>query len=447
MKGPVSSHYVILCDRVFDPETKTMSARAVEVKDGTFASVKPLTHFPLLAAGLEVFDLFGHILLPPLVDPHIHAYMNPWPLDPKARSAPGSGAFDEELDAARARLTTAHLAGIGLVRDLGDPHGINVALAGLSQTDPALPRVLAAGAAVYREGKYGRFIGFPVKDGEGLARAVRRLVDDPRIDAVKLIPTGIINFQKGEVVAFPQFSLEELRTGFQIAHDHGKAVVAHSSGERGIRIAVEAGVDFIEHGYFISKETMDLLREKALIWTPTFAPVQAQWNHAACCGWDAETTGNLRRILDGHAEMLCYAHSIGVCIMAGSDAGSPGVPHGGGLIRELELMEAAGLPADELLAMATTRAAGWILDEKEAGRIAPGRPADFIAVRGDASRRIGELRRVEWVSRNGRVCRGRAPQMETDVEAETYGIKPRAIPPPAPFESRPLREAATEGAG
>jgi imidazolonepropionase-like amidohydrolase len=435
VNAPTTQHYVIVCDRVFDPDRKCLTAKVIEVKDGRFVSVEPMAAFVHREPDVEVFDLLGFTLCAPLVDPHVHYYMNPWPLDPGGRLPPGGAALEEEVRNGVQRLAEARLAGVGLVRDLGDPHGINIAVARQAAEDVALPRALVAGAGIYREGRYGRFIGEPVQSSEELNRMVLRRAINPQIDVIKLIPTGIINFRKGAVTSAPQFTREELQTAVGIAHDHGKMVAAHCSGEAGIRIAVEAGIDFIEHGYFISRETMDLLGEKSLVWTPTFAPVQAQWNHAACCGWDDETKAHLRRILDDHAEMLRYASAQGVCIMAGSDAGSPGVPHGGGLLRELEIMQEAGIPCLDLLAMATTLAASWVAPDKGLGRIAPGNPADFIAIRGAVGRDIANLRAVEWVARDGRVSRGHSPRMETDPDAESYGLQDSL--PGSPLEAVP----------
>ena len=107
----------------------------------------------------------------------------------------------------------------------------------------------------------------------------------------------IVNFKKATVTGAPQFTREQCETAVRIAHDAGKPVAAHCSGDAGVRVAVEAGVDFIEHGYFMSRETMDLLIERELAWTPTLIPVHAQWNHGKCCGWNVETRLRMEDIL------------------------------------------------------------------------------------------------------------------------------------------------------
>src|SRR5207248_11424643 len=109
---------------------------------------------------------------------------------------------------------------------------------------------------------------------------------------------------------------------------------AHASGDKGIEHAVEGGVDSIEHGFFIRPDQLARMRDRQIAWVPTFAPVQAQVEHAAEMGWDQTIVSNLRQILEQHAASLIKAAELGVRIIAGSDAGSYGVPHGHGLLRE-----------------------------------------------------------------------------------------------------------------
>lgn len=425
MSVPSGNSFLIFCDRVFDPLTRSCSPRAIEVRDGWISSIKPLDNAMAQGASLlPLFDLRGNVLLPPLIDGHIHSYMNPWPLNPKFRVLPGVKNFDEELHMAIGRLEEAFLAGVGLVRDLGDPLGINLAAVELAASHTGLPRVLASGPGLFKDGRYGRFIGVPIQDQASLLAQIRKLSADSRVQLIKLVPTGIINFKKGCVTTEPQLTLEELKAAVELAHELGKKVSAHCSGEDGIRRAVEAKVDFIEHGYFISRATMDLLAKNNLVWTPTLAPVHVQWNHATCCGWSEEVRGHLRRILDQHAEMVRYAHSNGVRIMAGSDAGGVGVAHGGGLWLELRLLQEAGLPVGEILAMATAKSAGWMGLPGRAEGLRVGESADFVAFEGPVTGDLKHLDRIRWVARAGKVVEARVPKMESDEDAESLGMVP-----------------------
>ena len=134
---------------------------------------------------------------------------------------------------------------------------------------------------------------------------------------------------------------------------------------------------------------------------PTFAPVQAQIDHADELGWNAEVVGHLERIIDGHREMLSLAHAMGVTVLAGSDAGSCGVPHGIGLLKELCYMEQAGMPSMAVLQSATGTSAATLAFAEPVGRVAPGCRARFILTRHDPLETVANLQKeksglVRW---------------------------------------------------
>ncbi len=425
MSTPASNSYRILSDRFYDPATRSHRSGRLDVIQGRFGAFHASDAPSENEIALPLFDLQGQTLLPPLVDAHVHLSLDPWPLNPKARAAPPQQGNEEEFKLAKERLRETFLAGVGLVRDLGDPHGINLsAQQAASQTTqpPLLPRVQTSGPGLHRQGRYGRFIGTAVTDREDLLRHVKRNLATPGVELLKLIATGIINFKKGKVTAAHQFELDELKAAVDLAHSLGKQVAAHASGEEGIRRVVEAGADFVEHAYFISRSTMELLAQKDLVWSPTFIPVHAQWAHAATCGWDAEVTGHLRRILDEHAEMLRFAHSLGVRILPGSDAGGSGVAHGGGLWDELWLMNEAGLRVEDLLEMATLKARKWLRASPQSQAFERGAAADFIALESPIDQALNGLRKIRWVARDGFVEEAKVPRLIGDALAPGYGM-------------------------
>ena len=155
-------------------------------------------------------------------------------------------------------------------------------------------------------------------------------------DHIKLVPTGIINFAAGQVTAAPQFQADEIRSFREAARRWDRHLMAHASGAEGIGQAIAGGVDTIEHGFFVTADQLARMRDLGIAWLPTFAPVRAQIDHAGVIGWSDGVVDNLRRILENHAKSLQLALALGVNVLVGSDAGSWGVAHAAGLVREME---------------------------------------------------------------------------------------------------------------
>jgi imidazolonepropionase-like amidohydrolase len=128
---------------------------------------------------------------------------------------------------------------------------------------------------------------------------------------------------------------------------------------------------------------------------PTFAPVRFQFERPEIAGWSRTAIANLERLLASHAEHVALAHQLGVPILAGSDAGSPGVPHGGGLIDELHHMQAAGLPVAAVIRSATAAPRRhWGMPAIALG---VGQEADLVLLEKSPFRELGGLRKITAV--------------------------------------------------
>jgi imidazolonepropionase-like amidohydrolase len=228
---------------------------------------------------------------------------------------------------------------------------------------------------------------------EEIAAAVHEI--STTADDLKVILTGIIDFKAGLVKGEPQFDAEELRFIVSLARELGLRTFVHCSGVAGLEVAVAAGVDSIEHGFFMNRDTLKSMADQGISWVPTFSPVHFQWQRPEFAGWDGQTVANLRRILDSHLEHVAIAADLGVPLVAGSDAGSHGVPHGISLIEELEFFLQAGLSMGAVLRSATSLPRQrW---NAEPARLATGFKADFIALSGSPYDDPCNLHNVEAV--------------------------------------------------
>ena len=355
-----------------------------------------------------------HTLLPALIESHAHLFLEGGELDRARRAATLQLDAGSLLGAAQQRLERLARLGIGAVRDAGDRLGIGLVLARLSRSEgrPLMPAVESPGAAIHHRGRYGSFIARPLEDHPTLRACVRSRVMEGA-DRIKLIASGIVDFASGQVTQQPQMTGAEVAALVAAAADFGRQTFAHASGEKGIGNVIEGGVGSVEHGLFITPDQLARMRERRIAWTPTFAPVRAQLDNAERLGLDAHTVSGLRRILDDHARQLVRAHEIGVPLLAGSDAGSQGVPHGLGLLAELELMEEAGLPPAAVLTAATGGASAYLSTGTSFGRVVAGAPSRFMLTRHSPLAGIANLRKDRIVVIDG-IPYPTAPSMDME---------------------------------
>ena len=346
--------FAVVADGWFDGERRHEEPATFLVRDGRIEDVAAGDRSADLASrGLSLQR--GGFLMPGLVDAHVHLFLDGGSTDAKQRAEHLKQPLEQLIDAARASARQSRDCGVTLVRDAGDRHGINNRIRGEARDPRAgFPRVRSSGLGVKRAKRYGAFMATDVTDADSIRDSVTALAQDN--DEIKLILTGIIDFAAGAVTDEPQFTLEETRLIVDTAQAAGRSTLAHCSGEKGLAIAARAGVGSVEHGFFMNRETLAVMRDRQVAWTPTFCPVHFQWAHPEAVGWSPQTVGNLRRILDDHARHLQLAHEMGVTLLLGTDAGSMGVRHGHAVFEEMDRFVEAGLSLETALRAATSAA-------------------------------------------------------------------------------------------
>lgn len=342
-------------------------------------------------------------VMPGLVESHCHLFLDGGELDVKVRQEYLKAPLSRMMEVGRKSVAENLAAGVTLVRDAGDLHGVNLRLkAQAAASDDLQPEVRAPGKAIRKTGRYGSFMAAEVSDDEGIVRTIHRLA--PTADELKVILTGIIDFEKGEMKGGVQFTLDEAKLIAKTARSLGLRTFAHCSGVEGLRIAVGAGIDSIEHGFFMEPDIAREMADKGIAWVPTFSPVYFQYARPELAGWNAQTVAKLWTILRRHFEQVALAADAGVPIAAGSDAGSYGVPHGTGLIDELFFQRRAGMSVSQVLTSATG------VPRRLCGRggapLTQGGAADLIVLEGSPFESMEHLRRVRGIVR-GRKSRFR----------------------------------------
>ena len=389
--------------RVFDGDV-LREGWGVRVKSDRIDAVGPAE--AIAAAGAMVIDLPGTTLTPGLVEGHSHVLLHPYNETTWENQVAREGLA---LRVARAtnHLRATLLAGFTTIRDLGT-EGAQYADVELKQAVnqgiiPG-PRMLVVTRAIVATGSYdpkGFALEWRVPQGAEEADGVDAL---PRIvrdqighgaDWIKLYG----DYRWGPLPgARPTFSQQEMTLAVETARNAAVPVAVHAATEEGMRRAILAGAETIEHGDEGTAAVYRLMVERRVALCPTLAAGDATAQYA---GWQKGQQPQPASIVRKR-ESFKAALAAGVTILSGSDAGV--FTHGDNA-REVELMVAYGMPPIEALKSATSTAARVLHMENQIGRVKVGLFADLAAFDGDPTKDASALRRVKFVMKGGAIYR------------------------------------------
>ncbi len=348
------------------------------VNQNTVESIKPLSEgkdFQPPETG-KLIDLPPDcLLIPALIDCHVHLV-----LDGIHGFKSLNGPVPHHLISSR--LEKMFKTGVLAVRDGGDRYNTawDYAAQSWKTGHQHLPHIVTTGKAIFRRGRYGLKLGETGITHHHQAMDQILRLKKIGINQLKVVLSGLVNLDEPGTVGPVQFSAEELKFIVQAAKKQELPVMVHASSDKAVQIAVEAGVHTVEHGYFISEESLERMAEKKIAWIPTVAPMAALSDSLRRTG-QSRRADTASQAVEEHLEMIYRAYTHGVTLGIGTDGGSPGVSWEKGYAQELMFFALAGLPPGAILEMATKNGATLLGLQHQMGAIATGKKPYWIAVK------------------------------------------------------------------
>ena len=398
--------------RLFDGVGKALVRDAVVIVQGD--KIVDIGRDIAIPAGAQVIDLGDATLSPGFIDAHTHLTVNTTGTYNEQRlrelqTTPPLQAYESMANAQKTLM-----AGFTTVRDVGGRGFVDVAMRdAIAKGLFPGPRMLVATKGIGATGGhfdhsngfmdeiFGREPDYTdgIADGPDAIRKAIRYEVKNGADVIKAAVTGGVLSMKDEVDV-PQFTPEEMIALVDEAHRLRKKVAVHCHGDSAAREAIAAKVDSIEHGSFMSKETLALMKAKGTFLVPTLLAseqVKAKLaSYPPAIQEKGTAAGNAR------SEMFRSAVQMGVKIAFGTDAGV--FPHGENA-KEFALMTGFGMPPIEALRCATANAAELLGIAQKVGTLEKGKLADIVAMPGDPTTDITAAEHVFFVMKEGSVVK------------------------------------------
>jgi imidazolonepropionase-like amidohydrolase len=404
-QAAVYIHAGTLLDR---PGQEPRGRSTIVVRNGLVESVRD--GFIAPEPGARLIDLSQQFVLPGLIDMHVHMLND----DDKMRSRLEANNRDVEdtlliaVDNARRTLE----AGFTTVRDLGsDVRSITALRDAINAGRIPGPTIVAAGRGIAITAGHGdpsnnanRDITRAVRErsenlcngADDCRRAVRSQISQGA-DVIKFAATGGVNSNIAGGLNQQMFP-DEMKAIVDTAHMFGRKVAAHAHGQNGIKAALEAGVDSIEHATYTDSETNALFKRKGAWLVPTMLAPHAALAQARAGARSKASLAKAEQAAAAHAKNIAAAIRDGVKIAFGTDTG---VSDHGKNAQEFALLVKAGMTPAAAIRAATLDAATLLDRADQLGSIEPGKQADIIAVASSPLENVTQLERVQFVMRRG----------------------------------------------
>jgi imidazolonepropionase-like amidohydrolase len=368
-------------------------------------------------AAATVIDAGGRTIMPGMIDSHVHLYGRVQPLQERMLTPPSLQLFYGAQNAKRtldAGITTARDASgspqgfkMAIERGLIPGPRLRISVSALSQTgghgDGTMPSGVNPGGIM---GSRGAEWPDTVVDGaEEVRIAVRKLLR-AGADFIKLCSTGGV-MSPADEPTHTQFTPEEIAVMVYEARAQGKTCMAHAQGTDGIKNAIRAGVESIEHGIYVDDEAIDMMKRAGTFLVPTLvAPVWVLRHSERVPGSVLpQSVRKTKLVMEDHKRNIAHAIAGGVKVAMGTDSG---VGRHGSNAEELQLMVECGMTPMQAIVATTKTASECVHMHQDVGTLEPGKYADVLIIDGDPLTDIKLLQepsKIAMIMQGGKVHR------------------------------------------
>lgn len=345
----------------------------------------------------QIVDVQGKYLVPGLINAHTHIVM--------AADGRERAGQDVTLDTlvALQNLQDAIASGVTTIRDAGSTDNIDLKLATkIRQQRLQLPDIIGSGAALTMTGGHGSKIGMEV-DGVDEVRKASRWNLKHGAQTIKLMATGGVSLD-GEQPTDEQLSVEELTAAVLEAHHKGKPAMAHAQGTQGIKNAILAGVDSVEHAVYLDDETIQMLLDTNTAIVPTMAAPWQMLQHKDDI--PAYMYDKASALWEAHQQSIRDAAAAGVNVVMGTDAGTSYNDFKSGPGVEIRLLASVGMTPEQVLLASTVRGAELLGIAERVGELVPGKDADMLILDRDPLQDLAVLTDAPRVIKRGQAVTG-----------------------------------------
>ncbi len=378
--------------KIVDVKAKTVIAADILVEDGIITAVGQDLDAP---KNIKTVDLKGMTVLPGLFNCHVHITSDP---DPR-KDTPKS---DAALTLQAVKNLALHLSsGVTYIRDCGSANFIDIELrdavaAGLIPG----PDMQVSGRCICMTGGHGWTNGRQA-DGPDECRKAAREMLRAGADWVKIMATGGV-MTKGVEPGAEQLTIPEMAAIVEEAHKKGALTCTHAQGNTGIKNALAAGIDCIEHGIYLDDESIGTMLKQGSWLVPTLCAPHFILKYGIAGGVPEYAVRKTEIVHDDHFASFQKAYKAGVKCACGTDAGTPYNPHDG-TPNELMLMVKSGLTPMEAIETATINSAKLLGVEASLGSIEVGKKAHFAIYKKDPTEDIQNIAVCQMTVKNGEI--------------------------------------------